>query len=50
MDTNQIKIILRFQRLDVYGQSESVNMHVKSDSTLKDLKLRIYKRLDVEAS
>lgn len=44
----QIKVVIRFQRLDVYGAKENVNLHVKRDITLSDLKVRIYKRLNVE--
>jgi hypothetical protein len=44
----QIKVVIRFQRLDVYGAKENVNLHVREDITLGELKLRIYKRLNVE--
>ena len=48
MEENQIKLQIKFQRLDVYGHSESVFIWIRSDQSLKELKTRIYKKLNIE--
>ena len=45
---DEIKVVLRFQRLDLYGTSDNVNLHVNPALTLGQLKTKIYKKLNIE--
>ncbi len=50
MDSNKLRIVLHFQRLDIYGRSENINLFARYDMTLLQFKERIFMKLNVDVS